>query len=107
MKNIRLIVKLIGGFSIVALIVVAVGFFGLWGAGRLTSSVTEIGSNQMPALEKVLLVEIGMRMADGGENGLMNTDLDDQGRQATYAQIEEGKKSADEAIKDFEALAKT
>lgn len=48
MKNIKLGVKLIGGFSIVAMIVLVVGFFGWQGANQLNEHVDEIGLVRLP-----------------------------------------------------------
>lgn len=58
MKNIRLGVKLIGGFSAVAAIVLIVGFVGLNGARQLDSAIGEIGQVRLPSIEALLESEI-------------------------------------------------
>ena len=107
MKNMRLVVKLVGGFIIVALIVLAVGALGLWGSNRLASSVVTIGRDSMPGVENALLIEVSMRMIDSAENGLMQTTLDKQGRADAYATFDTAKAAADKAIKAYEALPKS
>ncbi len=57
MKNIKLGVKLIGGFSIVALIVLVVGFFGWQGANQLNEHVDEIGMVRLPSIESLLIIK--------------------------------------------------
>lgn len=57
MKNIKLGVKLIGGFSVVALIVLVVGLFGWIGALQLNEHVEEIGTGYLPSVENVLIIQ--------------------------------------------------
>ncbi|WP_031388780.1 methyl-accepting chemotaxis protein [Desulfonatronum thiodismutans] len=57
MKNIRLGVKLVGGFAAVALIVFAVGLFGWWEARNLTGHIEEVGSVRLPSAEALLNIE--------------------------------------------------
>ncbi len=58
MKNIRLGVKLIGGFTVVAAIVLIVGFVGWNGARQLDSAIEEIGQVRLPSVEALLESEI-------------------------------------------------
>lgn len=58
MKNLRLGVKLIGGFILVALIVAAVGVFGLTGAQQLNRHVVEIGEVRLPSIEALMEAEL-------------------------------------------------
>jgi len=57
MKNIRLGVKLVGGFAIVALIVLLVGGFGWWGARNLTGHIEQIGIVRLPSIEDLMSIE--------------------------------------------------
>ena len=58
MKNIRLAVKLIGGFILVAVIVAVVGVFGLTGAQQMNRHVEEIGTVRLPSIEALLEAEL-------------------------------------------------
>ncbi|TVQ22121.1 MAG: methyl-accepting chemotaxis protein [Spirochaetaceae bacterium] len=58
MKNIRLGVKLIGGFTAVATIVLIVGLVGWNGARQLDSAIDEIGQVRLPSVEALLESEI-------------------------------------------------
>jgi methyl-accepting chemotaxis protein len=57
MRNIRLGVKLIGGFIVVAMIVFVVGAFGWWGARNLTGHIDEVGRVRLPSVEALLNIE--------------------------------------------------
>jgi len=58
MKNLKLGVKLVGGFIIVALIVFMVGAFGWWEARKLGGHVNEIGQVRLPSVQSLLEVNI-------------------------------------------------
>lgn len=104
MKNVRLMVKLIGGFGVVALIVLVVGWVGLSGATQLDKGLSVLDTSSMPAVQKALLVEIAIHMIDSDENGLMEMNLTPQERQALYADIDAAKKALDQARQGFAAL---
>lgn len=57
MKNIKLGVKLVGGFAIVAVIVFVVGAFGWWGARNLTEQINQVGRVRLPSVEALLNIE--------------------------------------------------
>ncbi|HUX42447.1 MAG TPA: methyl-accepting chemotaxis protein [Rectinemataceae bacterium] len=96
--------KLIAGFLFIAAIALAIGVIGLWGAGRLGSSAIEIGRDTLPSVEEALLIEIAMRKIDSAENGLMQTTLDKQGQESSFATFDAAKADADKAIAAFAAL---
>jgi methyl-accepting chemotaxis protein len=57
MKNIRLGVKLVGGFAVVALIVFIVGAFGWWEARNLTGHIEEVGVVRLPSIQALQNIE--------------------------------------------------
>ncbi|WP_031385701.1 methyl-accepting chemotaxis protein [Desulfonatronum thiodismutans] len=57
MKNIKLGVKLVGGFAIVALIVFIVGAFGWYEARNLAGQINEVGRVRLPSVEALLEIE--------------------------------------------------
>ncbi|TVR86291.1 MAG: chemotaxis protein, partial [Spirochaetaceae bacterium] len=85
MKNIRLGVKLIGGFILVALIVAAVGVFGLTGAQQLNRHVVEIGEVRLPSIEALLEAEIAAEEMLVAQRTLLSEQLN-QGRRDYYLQ---------------------
>jgi hypothetical protein len=54
MKNIALQGKLLGGFAVVALLVLAVGYVGLRGTRNLNSAVKDVGTNHLRAVRGLL-----------------------------------------------------
>ncbi len=60
MKNIKLGVKMIGGFLIVAAIVGVVGGVGLLSVQRLNRNIDEIGVVRLPSIQSLLETEIGL-----------------------------------------------
>ena len=61
MKNIRLAVKLIGGFICVAMIVLIVGGFGLLGTRNLSGHIEEVGQVRLPSIQSLLEVNQAMQ----------------------------------------------
>ncbi len=53
-KNMRLGTKLVGGFLLVALIVVAVGAVSWIGARHMDDAIEELGTVRLPSIEALL-----------------------------------------------------
>ena len=60
MKNMKLVVRLLGGFLIVALIVVAVAGIGLLGNRTLTSDMHDIARVHLPGAVALITVKEAM-----------------------------------------------
>ncbi|MFW5744829.1 MAG: methyl-accepting chemotaxis protein, partial [Spirochaetota bacterium] len=58
LKNMNLGTKLIGGFVLVALIVLVVGFFGWNGAQQLQGHIDEIGEVRLPSIENLQEIKV-------------------------------------------------
>ena len=80
MKNIKIGVKLIGGFSIVALIVLIVGFFGWNGSRQLQGHLHEIGDVRLPSIESLLESEVALEELLLAQRTLMSEQLDADAR---------------------------
>ncbi|RPI76968.1 MAG: methyl-accepting chemotaxis protein [Desulfobacteraceae bacterium] len=107
MKNIKLMVKLIGGFSVVALIVLIVGIIGFMGVNTLNGHLDEISDVRLPSIQSLLIISEAQTAVDSGENALLAKNIDSQGRQDQYTRFEEAKKRADAAWKIYEPLPQT
>lgn len=103
----KLIVKLLGGFLIVATIALGVGIVGVLAIRQLDEKIREIGNNRLPSLESLLTISQAQTAVDGGENALLSTNLDAQGRADTYASFDAAAKRADDARKVYEPLTQT
>jgi methyl-accepting chemotaxis protein len=107
MKNLKMIVKLLLGFGIVALIVLAVGYFGLTGASQLTASVLEIGTNRLPSSSSLGVILEAQRDVDSAENGLLAKGMTAQDRKPLYDRFDAAQKRAEDARKIYEPLPQT
>jgi methyl-accepting chemotaxis protein len=87
MKNVKLGVKLIGGFSIVALIVLVVGFFGWQGAMQLNGHVDEIGMVRMPSVESLLIIKTEANAIRIALRSLLNPRMTLEERELQYTNI--------------------
>ncbi len=105
MKNMKMIVKLLLSFSLVALIVLAVGYFGLTGSAELSGGVHDIGEGSMPSLENLMVIDKAMMTVDDSENALMVKGLSGDLQQSAFAAFDAAKKDADDAIKTYTSLS--
>ena len=87
----KLIVKLVGGFGIVALIALAVGLVGVFAISQLKGSLKDIGDNRLPSVESLLIISEAQTAVDAGENALLATNIDAEGRAAQYARFDAAK----------------
>ena len=57
MKNIRLGIKLVGGFVIAAVIILVVGLLSISQQGQLNDRVKQLGNETFPAVQNILIVK--------------------------------------------------
>jgi methyl-accepting chemotaxis protein len=103
----KLMAKLLIGFIAVALIVVAVGYFGLAAATKLSSNVRDIGHDNMPALENLMIIDKAMLRVDDSQNALMVKNMTPDQKKDKYATFDAAKKDADAAMAAYEAVSMT
>ncbi|MFU8819252.1 MAG: methyl-accepting chemotaxis protein [Desulfurivibrio sp.] len=60
LKNVKLGTKMLGGFAVVAAIILVVGLFGWRGAIQLDGHVAEIGTVRLPSIKALLEIENAM-----------------------------------------------
>jgi methyl-accepting chemotaxis protein len=107
MKNLKLGIKLIGGFTLVALIVLTVSIFGINGIMKVNSHVQEIGHVRLPSVENLLIVKneaSGIRIA---LRSLLNPRMPKADRDRQYQNIERSRTTYREAWSIYEALPHT
>jgi methyl-accepting chemotaxis protein len=97
MKNLKIGVKLLGGFIIVAAIVLVVGFFGLNGANKLEGHLVEVGTVRLPSIQSLLIVSEAQTAIDTNENALLSRATDLKTRQGNYENFAAIWERADEA----------
>ena len=87
MKNIKIGTKLIGGFTLVALIVLVVGFFGWNGSRQLQGHIHEIGEVRLPSVESLLRTADAAEQLMVAQRTLMSEQLDKQEQSETLAEF--------------------
>lgn len=107
MKNLKMIVKLLGGFSIVALIVLVLGIIGLTGARSLDGYIDEIGTVRLPSIESLLIISEAQTAIDSAENALLAGLLTGEIRTAQFQRFADAKKRAEDARAIYEPLPQT
>src|SRR6056297_2200578 len=107
MKNIKLGVKLIGGFSVVALIVLVVGFFGWRGATQLNGHVNEIGMVRLPSIESLMVIKTEANAIRISLRSLLNPRMTMEERERQYANIAQSRENYQAAWDIYEPLPQT
>ena len=104
MKNMKLIVRLLGGFVVMAVIVVIVGAIGLWGDGTLAADMHNIAKVHMPGAVALLTIKEAMTAVEDGENMLLVKGATDEIRKDAYDTFDEAKQRMDDAVKVYGAM---
>ena len=73
--NVRLGVKMVGGFILVALLVVVLGVISWIGANQLDEAIDEIGLVQLPSIESLLMTEISIEEMIVAQRTMMSPQL--------------------------------
>ncbi len=107
MKNLKLGVKLMGGFIIVALIVLVVGFFGWRGANNLDGHVHEIGQVNLPSINNLRIAEKELETLMVAFRTLLNPELSMEERQEQHQAIDAARSRYGPAMDAFEQLPRT
>jgi methyl-accepting chemotaxis protein len=104
MKNIRLGVKLIGGFALTALIAMAIGLVGIYEINTLDEGITEIGTERMPASNDILHLEAETYHLMVSMRTLLSPNLDSAARDREYAVIQKAREEYQYNAEHFEQL---
>lgn len=107
MKNIRLGVKLIGAFIIVAFIGLIIGVVGLFVIDQGTNSIKEIGEVRLPSVQSLLIMSEAQTAVDTNENALLSRDIDLKTRLEKYQAFADIWQRVNEAWKIYEPLPQT
>ena len=106
-KKLGLAVKLVGGFFVVAVILLVVGVTGYWGISVQKNNLQEVGEVRLPSVESLLVISEAQTAVDSAENALLSTDLAVTDRTQQHQRFVDAKKRADDAWKIYEPLPQT
>ena len=87
MKNIKLLPKLLGGFIIVALIVVAVGFFGVTGSTRLARELQNVARDVLPSATNLLKLKVAISEIHSADLALLAKGINNVAREEAVAKV--------------------
>jgi len=107
MKNMKLSVKLIGSFLIVAVITLVVGFVGWNGARNLSGHLEEVGGVRLPSIQNLLIIAEKGALIKAAQRTLLNPDLDQEARKRQYEVIQQARSEYSEAWDVYEPLPQT
>ena len=103
MKNIRLGIKLIGGFIFVAAILAIVGGVGYWASSTLSAAIAQTGKDDLPTVMNLYQIYQAQTEVDSAENALLGTATSKKDREDQYVRFNNAQKRADEAWKAYAA----
>ena len=106
-KNMKLSVKLIGSFILVALIALGVGYMGWNSATRLTGYLTEIGDVRLPSVQNLLIIRENMESLRVAQRTLLNPSLKTEDRKRQYDHVAKARENYKKAWDIYEPLPQT
>jgi methyl-accepting chemotaxis protein len=107
MKNVKLMAKLIGGFSIVALITLIIGFVGWKSVNDLDENLLEISEVRLPSIKYLLGMSWHMEDMIKVQRTLLDPNLDMTSRKELYKEFSEAQKHFEAEWGAFEPLPQT
>jgi methyl-accepting chemotaxis protein len=104
MKNIRLGIKLLGGFLLTALIILAVGLLSILQQGSLNTATSELGTKGLPAVQNILVVKSEAASIAALMRTLLTPYANKEQREHSHTQLLESRKIYGAAKEKFAAL---
>ncbi len=96
--------KLLGGFSLVALITAAVGGIGYYGLSTTGQGVQGLADTAIPSVKTTQAMGLAFEQIMRMQRTLLNFDLDLESRQRQYNQLTAVREAFDAARKEYEPL---
>ncbi len=107
MRNIGLVPKLLGGFLLVALMVMPVGYFGLTSVTRIAALLDSSVKSLLPGSVSLLSLKVATEEVQAAECLLLVAGIKDQDRTTAYSHLIDAEQSAGNALKAYETLSRT
>ncbi len=104
LENVTLAKKLMGGFIIVALITLIVGYQGYSGIGDLTEHLVDIGEVRLPSIQQLLIVEKEIESIRVALRTLLNPDLNDEDYKRQFTNIDAARERYVAALAIYDPL---
>jgi methyl-accepting chemotaxis protein len=107
MRNLKLMVKLVGGFSIVALITLVIGYAGWRSVDNLDGNLREISEVRLPSIKYLLIMSGQMADMTKAQRTLLDPNLEMAARNQQYKDFAEAEKRFKAAWNGYEPLPQT
>ena len=107
MKNVKLMAKLIGGFSIVAMITLIIGFVGWTSINNLDGNLVEISEVRLPSIKSLLIMGWQMEDMTKVQRTLLDPNLNMELRKQLYKEFAEAEKRFKTVWNLYEPLPQT
>ena len=104
LKNVKMMPKLIGSFSLVACIVLVIGIVGYSGISTTLSSLEEVSDKHLPSMEALHVLQASHMEINGIEKILLIPEIEDAIREEQYARFAVLTKMAEESFKTYESF---
>jgi len=104
MKNIKLGIKMLGGFLLTALIILAVGLLSILQQGKLDNATTQLGTEGLPAVQTILIVKSEAASIAALMRTLLTPYATKEQREFSHKQLLESRKIYGAAKEKFAAL---
>lgn len=105
--NSKLSVKLIAGFSLVALLCLVVGFIGLSSESRLGDAIENVGGIQLPSIQYVLTINEAFSTIKAGERSLSNYSITADIKEQEINRTKDAMDRIDTASAEYEKINKS
>jgi methyl-accepting chemotaxis protein len=106
-KNLKIGAKLIGAFSMVALICGIVGIIGYYAIGQTSHSIEEIADVQMPSMKNLMVISEEAYQIEGCIKALCNPSLTHEEIEAELRKIADARVVYEKAWTEYEELPQT
>jgi len=109
MKNMKLDVKLIGGFLMMALLITVGGFVGWYGISKVSGDLTEVGEVRLPSIVGLEIMKEAQTAISKAERSLIVPEFlnDESLKTIQFSNLDGAWKRSDKGWKMYEVLPRT
>lgn len=106
-KNLSMQARLIFAFMFMGILVLIVALVGLSGSSRLSKHIDTLASNSVPSISGLWKINEGKTQIESSERGLLDINLNKDGRQAEIDRMDNAWKQIQEGFQQYEAAPKS
>jgi len=107
LKNIKMMPKLIGSFSIVALIVLIIGIVGYSGISNIFGSLAEVSDHHLPSTEALQVLNASQMEINSIEKILLIAEMSNEMREGQYQRLHSFQTLINETLETYKSFHRT